>query len=87
MMEKKRLKQQLYEIIEQTDSEEILEAVYTILSSQPPVIDLMQEQKEELDKRVQRHLSGESTSSSWEQVQQCIRSSKYRFHKILFIIF
>jgi putative addiction module component (TIGR02574 family) len=74
-MTKEELKTELQQLIDQLDDEKMLEAVYTILSSQSPIKELTDEQKAELDKRLEQHEAGESESYSWEEVKKRVRSS------------
>jgi hypothetical protein len=39
-------------------------------------VQLSKEQKQELDKRKKKHLSGKSKSYSWEQTEQMLKSKR-----------
>jgi putative addiction module component (TIGR02574 family) len=64
-----------YAIIEkviQTNDEDLLNELNAILEQEEII--LTDSQKEELDKRVARHKSGESKSFTWEEVKVHARS-------------
>jgi putative addiction module component (TIGR02574 family) len=63
-----------YAIIEkviQTNDENILNEVNAILEQEEIILTDLQ--KEELDKRVERHQRGESKSFTWEEVKKMAR--------------
>ncbi|WMJ75522.1 addiction module protein [Cytophagaceae bacterium ABcell3] len=74
---KQKIREELHKIIEQVEDEKILQAVHTILEKEVKEtvgFDLTEEQKTELDKRIERHKKGESKSYTWEEAKQKIRS-------------
>ena len=69
------IKEYLHRQIDELD-ERILKAIYAMLQSyakDKTEVKLSSEQKKELEKRKQRHLSGESKSFTWQEVKDRIR--------------
>jgi putative addiction module component (TIGR02574 family) len=65
-----------YAIIEkiiETDSEELLNEITSLLGQHDGL--LTEPQKDELDRRAVRHKNGETKSYSWDEVKQHARAS------------
>lgn len=65
-------KLELIKMLMEVDKDSILQEIKEILYSEKhrEKSQLTAEQKSELDKRMEKHLSGESKSYSWEEVKQ-----------------
>ena len=77
MTQKEEIREVLHRIIDQVEDEKILGAVYTILEKEVKQFnsyDLNDEQKDELDQRVESHKNGKTKSYSWEEAKLKIRS-------------
>jgi hypothetical protein len=74
-MKSSELKQEIHGYIEQAD-DSILAAIKTLVKPNIAQIQLSKEQKQELDKRKKKHLSGRSKSYSWEQTEQMLKSKR-----------
>lgn len=72
------LKQKIHDFIDVAD-ERMLRIINAIISSEEEEASLIDEVfYQELDKRRQRHLTGESKTFSWAEVQQRARESAKR---------
>jgi len=74
-MKSSELKQEIHGYIEQAD-DSILKAIKTLVKPSIAQIQLSKEQKQELDKRKKKHLSGKSKSYTWEQTEAMLKSKR-----------
>lgn len=75
-MKESDIKKKLHDYIEDADSDllNLMESVVESYRKNHPVdYQLSDEQKAELDRRKEKHISGESTSYSWEEVKSKAR--------------
>jgi len=72
-MKSGELKQEIHGYIEQAD-DSILEAIKTLVKPNIAQIKLSKSQKQELDKKKKKYLSGKSKSYKWEQTEAMIKS-------------
>lgn len=69
------LKQEIHGYIEQAD-DKILQAIKTLVKPNIERASLSKEQKKELDKRKNNHLSGTSKSYTWEQTEKMLKAKR-----------
>ena len=66
------IKYALHKTIDETDNEELLQAVYTILTTNKEdknIFDLTEEQLQTLKEREEAYLSGKSKIYTWDEVK------------------
>ena len=70
------LKNRIKAKIDKIKSEELLQAIYVLLDEKEEYsYELTSAQKKELDKRIALHKTGQSKSSSWEDVKKRIKKT------------
>lgn len=68
-----KIKEELYQYINQAD-DRFIQLVYAMVQADKKEQELLsQEEKEELERRIERHKNGQSKSYTWEEVKARIR--------------
>ncbi len=69
-----KIKEELYQYINQAD-DRFIQLVYAMVQADKKEQELLsQEEKEKLERRVERHKNGQSKSYTWEEVKARIRN-------------
>jgi putative addiction module component (TIGR02574 family) len=64
-----KIKEELYEYINQAD-DRFIQLIYAMVQADKKELGLLdQDEKDELDRRVERHKSGQSKPYTWEEVK------------------
>jgi putative addiction module component (TIGR02574 family) len=70
------LKKEMHLAIDRIEDSTFLKAIYTILNDKSKEYQLTEEDKEEIDRRLDSYEKGKSKLYTWEEVKRAIRKTK-----------